>query len=114
MTSKLVIKGIGTKLKKAMASKPVMAAVAYVSDVESFPLGVGDTVVCDASKHAAAAGSTRKEALLALLKAKVKVWSVQGLHAKVVVTGEQAFVGSANWSANSDGKLKEAGTGSSA
>lgn len=108
MKSTLVTRGIRTKLKKAMGSKPVLAAVAYVSDVDGFPLGAGDTVVCDASRRAAGTGSTRKDALLLLVNNKVKVWSVEGLHAKVVVAGEKAFVGSANWSKRSNLVLEEA------
>lgn len=97
-----------SRLKRAMAEKPVYAAVSYVSDVSDLPLDRGDTLVCDASDAVARAGSTRKDALAELIVRGVSVWSRPGLHAKVVVAGKRAIVGSANWSLRSEAVLVEA------
>jgi hypothetical protein len=91
------------RLKKAMKAKPVLAAVAYVTDVKELPLGEGDTLVCDAMS-----GSTDPKAMRALLALGVQVFSRSKLHAKVVVDGKRAIVGSSNWSQNSEGTLIEA------
>ncbi len=101
MKSILIVENARSRLRKAMKQKPVMAAVAFVSNVSGLPLGPGDTVACDASLKRALDGSTRRDALLQLVNQKVQVWSVENLHAKVVVAGKNAFIGSANWSANS-------------
>ena len=58
MAMKFVTGPIRFRLTKALGQKPVMAAVAYVTDVQGLPLGRGDTVVCDAES-----GSTDPEAL---------------------------------------------------
>lgn len=97
------------RLSLLLRRKPALAAVAYVSDAEGLPLGKGDLLVCDASDATARAGSTRREALDALLGNEVEIWSCPRLHAKVVVTGGRVLVGSANWSARSATKLIEAG-----
>lgn len=65
-------------------------------------------IVCDASQRALRSGSTHPAALAGLYKRKLRLLSKPGLHAKVFVVGNAAFVGSANASANSAGLLIEA------
>lgn len=64
-------------------------------------LGAGDVLVCDASDATVKSGSTYPEALLKYVKEGVKIYSVPGLHAKVVVCGNTAWVGSMNASESS-------------
>ena len=91
-----------------MKSKPVYAAVAYVSDVKDLPLEEGDMLVCDASRQVAEAGGTTATALQELVENGVSVWSMKDLHAKVLVCGGTAIVGSANWSHAAENRKVEA------
>ena len=109
MKASFVTGPLRDRLKEAMASKPVLAAVAYVANAKDLPLGKGDLLVCDASPAVAEAGSTVKRTLRKLVKDGVSVWSLQDLHAKVVVCGKRAIVGSANWSTTAEKRKIEAG-----
>lgn len=87
-----------------------IAAVAYIG-VEGpsiLPLKQGDVLVCDASRKAVKAGSTHVPALDIYRKRGVNLYSLDGLHAKVIVTAKRAFIGSANASSHSRDKLDEA------
>jgi hypothetical protein len=87
------------------------AAIAYLGTDAADLLsgfGRGDVVVCDASPQAFFQGATHPEALATLTRRGVRVLSREGLHAKVLVLGRCAVVGSANASARSAGKLLEA------
>ena len=92
------------------ATQRVVAAMGYVGDGahKLLPLAKGDLLVCDLSESAVKSGATNPEAILDFLKAKVTVRSRQGLHAKVVVLGRRAYVGSNNASDHSAKKLIEA------
>ena len=91
-----------------------MRCRAYVHDTSHLLLGRGDVLVCDASQAAIAGGQTSAAALKLLAKKKVLLYSLPGLHAKVVVADDIAFVGSGNASRNSIGAyLIEAGLRSS-
>ena len=94
----------------AAATQRVVAAMGYVGvgAHELLPLAKGDLLVCDLSESAVKSGATNPEAILDFLKAKVTVRSRQGLHAKVVVLGRRAYVGSNNASDHSAKKLIEA------
>lgn len=72
-----------------MAEKPVLTAVAYVSDASDLPLIPGDILVCNASDAAARAGSTRRDTLTELVRRKVSVWSRPGLHATISERGSR-------------------------
>jgi hypothetical protein len=87
------------------------AAIAYLGADAALLLHrwrKGDLVICDASKSTLQAGSTHPAALEALIERGVRVVSVDGLHAKVVVVGTHAAVGSMNASKSSAGALTEA------
>ena len=92
------------------ATQRVVAAMGYVGDGahKLLPLTKNDLLVCDLSESAVKSGATNPEAILDFLKAKVIVRSRQGLHAKIVVLGRSAYVGSNNASNHSAKKLIEA------
>lgn len=81
---------------------PRRCAVAYLGadagDLLS-SLRRGDLVICDASPRALKTGATHPAALRALVDRHVTVRSRPHLHAKVYISGADAFVGSANASA---------------
>lgn len=84
------------------------AAVAYVTqDLVGFRRG--DLLVADASEHAVAAGETDAKLLASLHRKGVQIYSCPGLHAKVLLMGSVAAVGSGNLSAASQSNLIEAG-----
>jgi len=90
---------------------PVLVAIAYISDHadELLPnLGKGDIVVCDASESSIKGGITSAKILLKWKNAGVRIICYENLHAKVVVIGKTAFVGSANASKSSVDDLHEA------
>jgi hypothetical protein len=92
------------------AKGKVWAAVAYigVSGDKVLPLKKGDVLVCDCSKRAVHNGSTTLKGVRSFVEAGCKVYSVEGLHAKVVVLPGRSFVGSMNASHNSATRLHEA------
>ncbi len=94
----------------ALAKKAVVrrAAVAYVTDVESIPFQAGDTLITDASDSSISHGSTNAPTLARLVAAKVEVFSVRGLHAKVMRLDDTVVVGSGNLSRRSRDQLIEA------
>ena len=94
MTARFVTGPMRARLKSAMKHKPVLAAVTYVSYIDGLPLGAGDTLVCDASDATAKSGGTDRETLRALVTRGVRVFSLHGLHSKVVAAGPRAIVGS--------------------
>ena len=88
------------------------AAVAYVTH-EHVEFGEGDTLICDASDAAVAAGQTDATLLARWVGRGVRVLSHPGLHAKVLLLGggaadALAVIGSANLSASSAVHLVEA------
>ena len=88
----------------------VWAAVAYigVDGHSALPLKQGDLLVCDCSKRAVRNGSTQLSGVKAFVDAGCSVYSVEGLHAKVVVLPRRAFVGSMNASDSSRDRRFEA------
>ena len=65
---------------------PIVAAVSYVgSNAKSvLPLRSGDFLICDASERAVKQGVTSAEALNRYKRNGVRVFSVEGLHSKVI------------------------------
>ena len=85
-----------------------VAALAYVSAPKHLSFKAGDTLVCDATDTAVSCGETSATLLAGLSKKGVHLYSLPGLHAKVVVMGTRALIGSANLSDSSASRLREA------
>jgi hypothetical protein len=101
------------RIKKDIASRRrsrVVAVVGYVGlDAPTvMPLRAGDSLVCDASPTAIKSRLTSAQALLEYDKRGVAIYSLQGLHAKVICSQSFAWVGSTNASKNSRDNLIEA------
>ena len=92
----------------ARACSRRLAAIAYVSTGTRIRLRKGDILVCDASDAAIKAGETSAAVLARWHKAGVRIYSRRGLHAKVLVMGSKALLGSANLSEASATQLREA------
>lgn len=86
------------------------AAIAYfgMDGSELLPLRRGSVLVVNASEDAVRAGQTHPGELLKLIQKGVAVYSFATLHAKVVVVGNEVFVGSMNVSRRSERYLVEA------
>ncbi len=85
-------------------------AAAYVGKAgyKLLPLRSGSVLVADFSEGAIKSGQTCPDAILDFIRQGVRVFSWQGLHAKVFCFGSKAFVGSTNVSSHSANILKEA------
>ena len=90
--------------------EPIIATVSYVgSEAESvLPLRSGDFLICDASERAIKQGVTSAKTLLGYKRSGIRVFSVEGLHSKVVSSKQFSWIGSANASSNSRDRLIEA------
>jgi hypothetical protein len=97
-----VIKQLG---KKASSKR---AAVSYVTSEEFVKFTEGDVLVTDASDHAIAMGQTDAQVLAKALKRGAELYSLSGLHTKVLLLGGTAVIGSANLSDASATSLIEA------
>jgi hypothetical protein len=84
------------------------AAVAYYGSDAFLRFAKGDVLVVDASDNAIATGQTSASVLQRALKRGARVFSVPNLHAKVMVFGRAAIIGSANYSIRSARELIEA------
>lgn len=106
---RVVSEGLWTEIKKLTRKKgATAAAIAYVTSDKHVKFGSGDLLVCDASDAAIASAQTSVDVLRAAVRRGAKVFSSPGLHAKVLVAGRIAVVGSANMSAASATILDEA------
>ncbi len=90
--------------------RPITVAIAYVGATGPTLLNLrhGDTLICDASPTAIRAGMTSAEALKSIVNRRVSIYSVAGLHAKVILGSRWVWVGSANASTSSQEDLFEA------
>jgi hypothetical protein len=90
--------------------RPVIAVVAYVGTEAPavMPLREGDWLICDASDAAVKGRLTSVAALRVYRRRKVRLFSLDGLHAKVIASPTSAWIGSANASENSEDALIEA------
>ena len=90
--------------------RAVVAVVAYIGvDAQTvMPLKRGDILVCDASPLSIKSNRTSADALASYHRRGVTVFSIPGLHAKVITSSTWAWVGSANASDNSEKNLEEA------
>ena len=87
---------------------PKSAAVAYVSKGSPLKFGEGDILICDASASAIKNGNTDAKTLLEFKKNGAQIFSCENLHAKVIVWGKYAVIGSSNLSKSSEEYLREA------
>ncbi len=97
------------KKARAIASRAPQrkAAIAFVtSDLIGFK--AGDLLITDASEPVVRSGTTDAKLLLKLHKRGVKVMSCPNLHAKALLLGDTALVGSSNLSVSSRDRLVEA------
>lgn len=92
-------------------ARSVDAAIAYVGSGGSqlLPLKSGDRLVVDLSLGTVRAGSTDPSQIEMLLNRGVRIFSRQGLHAKIVIADSTLLCGSANVSKRSRSRLDEAG-----
>jgi hypothetical protein len=112
----LVSEKVWESLREVTWPGPVRAAIAYVGREapDLLPLKSGDTLVFDGSDDSLTAGSTHPKAIQDLLDRGVRLWSLDHLHAKMIVAGAEeggerkALVGSANASTRSRTTLREA------
>jgi phosphatidylserine/phosphatidylglycerophosphate/cardiolipin synthase-like enzyme len=88
---------------------PRVAAVAYVSSDKKVAFRRNDVLITDASNPNIASGQTSAAVLRSAFDRGAAVYSITGLHAKVVCLGRYSVIGSANLSANSVSNLIEAG-----
>jgi hypothetical protein len=90
------------QLKRIAAKAAVkMAAVAYLTTDEFIAFHDGDLLIVDATDSAIATGETSAAVLARAVKHGAEVFSCPGLHAKVMVLGGTAVIGSANMSTTS-------------
>lgn len=105
---RVVSDSVWTELKKLGHKKRKFAAIAYVTSDRDLKFGRNDVLVCDASDAAIQSGQTSVAVLRAAVRRGAVVRSAPGLHAKVLVLGRVAVVGSANMSVSSASDLIEA------
>jgi hypothetical protein len=100
--------GLWAELKTASLRAPQRkAAVAYVTkDLVGFRRG--DVLVTDASEGAIRSGETDAKLLLRLHRKGVRIYRCPRLHAKVLLLGDVAVIGSGNLSVSSEKALVEA------
>ncbi len=91
--------------KKSSAKR---AAVAYVTSEEYVKFGDGDVLITDASDQAIASGQTNAKLLARAHRRRAQLFSLPGLHTKVMLLGGTAVIGSANLSQSSANSMVEA------
>src|SRR6516164_8789625 len=101
MSSTFLSGAIWPRITKAIkgTKQPCYAAVAYFGrhGPKLLPLPRKSMLVVDATEPTVKAGRTNPEALLQLINNRgVRVFTAPNLHAKVIVAGRRAFVGSTN------------------
>jgi hypothetical protein len=96
-----LIAGPGTLagvVKKLPKKAPLTAAIAFVSEPMGLPLKAGDRIYVNCLDSTIAGGATDPRLLAKWVKAGVEVLHCPELHAKVIVAGNWAAIGSANLS----------------
>ncbi|MDT4969390.1 MAG: hypothetical protein QOJ64_4127 [Acidobacteriota bacterium] len=92
----------------ASKSERRIAAIAYVTNEGAIKFGAGDILIVDASDQVVACGQTSASLLRKAHRRGAEIYSLRGLHAKVLVLDDLAVIGSANLSASSANSLVEA------
>jgi hypothetical protein len=104
----VVGEGVWPAIRHALRGRRApIAAVAYVT-ASDLPLKPGSILVCDAEEQTVRQGKTNPRVLGPMLKDGVRVFSMPGLHAKMLAGQDAAVVGSANLSNSSAERLIEA------
>lgn len=93
----------------AAKAKHRYAVIAYVSTDSLVRFKKDDVLVVDASEPCVRAGQTSASVLHRAVRSGAEVYSLPGIHAKVLVCDDTAIVGSANLSAAAAEPLREAG-----
>lgn len=106
--NRLLTQNLWPAISKLAKNSLKRAAIAYVSSDEHIQFGEGDLLVCDASTNAIRSGQTSASVLKRAFERNATVYSLPGLHAKVVLLNEKALIGSANASDSSARNLIEA------
>lgn len=96
-----------TLASESAKSTAMIAAVAYVTNVDDLQFRANDTLVLDASPAAIQAGKTCALVVESLFDKGVLLYSSPNLHAKTYVFGSSVVVGSPNLSSNSRSTLIE-------
>ncbi len=100
---RLLVDNVWPVVRKLAASRErQLAAVAYFTSERSLSFRPGDLLIVDASDEKIRTGATSAEAVARVVDRKVAVYSLSGLHAKVLVLGTNVVVGSANLTDNSE------------
>jgi hypothetical protein len=95
------------EIAKLAEKRKKKAAVAYVGSDSFFRFGEGDKLVVDASDESVMAGSTSARVLERAIRRGANIFSIPRLHAKVMLVGDDAVIGSANISLRSSQLLIE-------
>jgi hypothetical protein len=106
---KLILDAVWPDIQKmASSSNQIHAAIAYFTSNKNLRFKAGDSLIVNASTAAISSGETSAQVLRQLADSGVALWSFPTLHAKLIVTDETVFVGSANASFSSENQLTEA------
>jgi hypothetical protein len=98
---------IWPEIVKLSVGRQKKAAVAYVGSDSFLRFGEGDTLVADASDESISFGRTSASVLQRAMNRGARIFSMPKLHAKVMLCGRNAVVGSANISIRSSRELIE-------
>jgi hypothetical protein len=105
--NRLLTNNIWQQLKSALPKGKKLAALAYVSTDRYCSFKKGDVLICDASESAIRGGQTSAVTLAKFFGAGAEIYSCENLHAKALVIGSKALIGSCNLSASSANVLRE-------
>lgn len=108
MSSFVAAKQVWKTIDSLASLGPKKAAVSYVSSDVVVKFSQGDVLVVDGSDEAVRAGQTNALVLWRAVMRGAHVVSVPQLHAKVMLFGKTALIGSANLSLHSAAHLIEA------
>jgi hypothetical protein len=107
--NRLLTKNLWSEVRKLTHKLgPTRACIAYFTTPALLHWRAGDVLIVNASDGAIKGGETSARAVRELAKRGVLLYSEPYLHAKVILAGNTAVVGSANVSASSADRLLEA------
>ena len=106
--NRIISHNLWPTISKLAKNSVKRGAIAYVSNDDHLKFGDGDLLVCDASPAAIKAAQTDARVLKRAFDRGAAVYSLAGLHAKILLLNEKAIIGSANASGASASNLIEA------